>query len=81
MAEDGVIKTWGWGEHGQLGLGNSSDQTRPQAVSLGRGVEEEKAAAPKIKVYCGSGFTIVVITSLLRPHQQLFECSTSVIPC
>lgn len=68
MAEDGVIKTWGWGEHGQLGLGNTSDQTRPQPVSLCRDVGEEEGAAPKIKVYCGSGFTIVVITSLLRPH-------------
>ncbi|RXH79607.1 hypothetical protein DVH24_040754 [Malus domestica] len=23
VTEDGVIKTWGWGEHGQLGLGNT----------------------------------------------------------
>ncbi|KAF3431400.1 hypothetical protein FNV43_RR26131 [Rhamnella rubrinervis] len=80
ITEDGVIKTWGWGEHGQLGLGNTSDQTLPQAVSLGRDVGEEEAAAPKIKVYCGSGFTIVVITSLRRPHQRLFECSNSVVP-
>ncbi|KAK3022911.1 hypothetical protein RJ639_046455, partial [Escallonia herrerae] len=28
--KNGVIMTWGWGEHGQLGLGNSDDQTSPQ---------------------------------------------------
>lgn len=75
MAEDGVIKTWGWGEHGQLGLGGTSDQTRPQAVSLGRDVAKEKSAA-KMKVYCGSGFTIVLL-SLLTHHQQSYECSSS----
>ncbi|OMO80867.1 Regulator of chromosome condensation, RCC1 [Corchorus capsularis] len=26
VTEDGVIKTWGWGEHGQLGLGSTCDQ-------------------------------------------------------
>ena len=23
---DGEIKTWGWGEHGQLGIGDTRDQ-------------------------------------------------------
>ncbi|XP_022024461.1 ultraviolet-B receptor UVR8-like [Helianthus annuus] len=28
--ENGVIMTWGWGEHGQLGLGDTCDHTCPQ---------------------------------------------------
>ncbi|KAK4598379.1 hypothetical protein RGQ29_015733 [Quercus rubra] len=32
VTENGEIKAWGWGEHGQLGLGNTCDQTSPQAV-------------------------------------------------
>lgn len=69
MAEDGVIMTWGWGEHGQLGLGNTCDRMRPEVVSLSRDVRKEAA---KIKVYCGSGFTIV-LRSLLKSDQPS-EC-------
>ncbi|KAM1960854.1 hypothetical protein FF2_020885 [Malus domestica] len=60
VTEDGVIKTWGWGEHGQLGLGNTDDQTSPQEVSFGHKFRKE---ADTIEIYCGSGFTIVVRTS------------------
>ncbi|XP_031253249.1 ultraviolet-B receptor UVR8-like [Pistacia vera] len=28
VTDNGIIMTWGWGEHGQLGLGNTSDQTQ-----------------------------------------------------
>ncbi|KAM5567097.1 hypothetical protein ABKV19_015290 [Rosa sericea] len=59
VTDDGVIKTWGWGEHGQLGLGNTCDQTTPQEVSLGHKSRKEAAA---IKIYCGSGFTMAVRT-------------------
>ncbi|KAL6187649.1 hypothetical protein ACLB2K_039045 [Fragaria x ananassa] len=55
----GVIKTWGWGEHGQLGLGNACNQTSPQEVSLGHRSQPEATA---IKIYCGSGFTMAVRT-------------------
>lgn len=48
--------TWGWGEHGQLGLGDTCDQALPQRVNL----EEASALATiRLAVYCGSGFTIV----------------------
>ncbi|GMN70766.1 hypothetical protein TIFTF001_055875 [Ficus carica] len=56
---NGLVKTWGWGEHGQLGLGDTCDQTSPQTVNLGQEVPNEAA---KIKVYSGSGFTIAVRT-------------------
>lgn len=56
-AENGVIKTWGWGEHGQLGLGNTYDQISPQAVRLGHRLPGQRTM---IKVYCGSGFTFAI---------------------
>lgn len=58
VTENGEIKAWGWGEHGQLGLGNTCDQTSPQAVSLSHTPNEATA----FKVYCGSGFTFVIMT-------------------
>ncbi|KAJ0095166.1 hypothetical protein Patl1_16313 [Pistacia atlantica] len=54
IADNGIIMTWGWGEHGQLGLGNASDQTKPKAVSLDDQVQSNDAS---FQVYCGSGFT------------------------
>ncbi|CAK7336849.1 unnamed protein product [Dovyalis caffra] len=60
---DGAIKTWGWGEHGQLGLGNTDDQTIPQTVSLGPDIQNEEAF---FNVYCGSGFTFAI-----SPHEVL----------
>ncbi|CAF2254898.1 BnaA08g20070D [Brassica napus] len=56
VTESGEVQTWGWGEHGQLGLGDTNDQTNPQLVSLGSGDLQTK----ETKVYCGSGFTYVV---------------------
>lgn len=58
IVENGEIKAWGWGEHGQLGLGNTCDQTSPQLVSLSHTPNEATA----FKVYCGSGFTFVIMT-------------------
>nr|GEX48768.1 hypothetical protein [Tanacetum cinerariifolium] len=55
--ENGVVMTWGWGEHGQLGLGDTSDQTRPLVVNMGQNGSHEYITS---KVYCGSGFTFVV---------------------
>ncbi|CAO2171662.1 unnamed protein product [Urochloa humidicola] len=53
VTDKGTVFTWGWGEHGQLGLGDTSDQVVPQRVKV--------AASPGSRgVYCGSGFTIVV---------------------
>lgn len=49
--------TWGWGEHGQLGLGDTNDHTAPQAVALARKFAHGHATP---RVYCGSGFTFVL---------------------
>ncbi|KAL5553966.1 hypothetical protein UlMin_041367 [Ulmus minor] len=59
VTEDGAVKTWGWGEHGQLGLGDTRDQTSPQTVIYGHEVPNE---VNEIKIYCGSGFTIAIRT-------------------
>lgn len=48
--------TWGWGEHGQLGLGDTFDRTDPQKVNLNW---NEPFPPSQLCVYCGSGFTIV----------------------
>jgi alpha-tubulin suppressor-like RCC1 family protein len=48
--------TWGWGEHGQLGLGDTSDQALPQMVNM---EESSTLATVRLAVYCGSGFTVV----------------------
>ncbi|XWS34946.1 hypothetical protein CRYUN_Cryun21dG0081000 [Craigia yunnanensis] len=64
VTEDGVIKTWGWGEHGQLGLGSTCDQSSPQTVSLGHEVLHKDDT---IRVYCGSGFTYAIRTLCSPP--------------
>lgn len=56
LSEKGSVMTWGWGEHGQLGLGDTSDQTRPQKVKLDC---NGSFLWTQFAVYCGSGFTIV----------------------
>ncbi|CAA7036186.1 unnamed protein product [Microthlaspi erraticum] len=56
VTESGDVNTWGWGEHGQLGLGNTNDETNPQLVSQG----SKDLHTEEIKVYCGSGFTYTV---------------------
>ncbi|WZZ10692.1 hypothetical protein YC2023_096613 [Brassica napus] len=61
VTESGEVQTWGWGEHGQLGLGDTNDQTNPQLVSLGSGDLQTK----ETKVYCGSGFTYVCKNSIV----------------
>ncbi|KAJ6688482.1 hypothetical protein OIU74_017067 [Salix koriyanagi] len=63
---DGAIKTWGWGEHGQLGPGNTNDQTIPQTVSLSPDIQNKEAS---LNVYCGSGFTFAI-----RSLSVLLEC-------
>ncbi|CAN4124399.1 unnamed protein product [Withania somnifera] len=57
--DNGSVMTWGWGEHGQLGLGDTYDQTGPQVVSL---CNEQSKKPCVSRVYCGSGFTFVVRT-------------------
>ncbi|KAI3812070.1 hypothetical protein L1987_16774 [Smallanthus sonchifolius] len=64
--ENGVIMTWGWGEHGQLGLGDTCDHTCPQVVSMAQNAAHDHITS---KVYCGSGFTYVVRT--WRPKKAL----------
>lgn len=60
VSDDGKIMTWGWGEHGQLGLGHTVDQTIPQVVNIG----ERLGRKHLCNVYCGSGFTYVVETQI-----------------
>lgn len=57
VTDDGAVKTWGWGEHGQLGLGTTSDQKYPQKVDLGHDFPGKDAT---LRVYCGSGFTYAI---------------------
>ncbi|XP_058105993.1 ultraviolet-B receptor UVR8 isoform X4 [Magnolia sinica] len=56
VTENGTVMTWGWGEHGQLGLGNTFDQTSPQIVRLTESGPSDDHGP--LRVYCGSGFTI-----------------------
>ncbi|KAK4429943.1 Ultraviolet-B receptor UVR8 [Sesamum alatum] len=61
VTDNGSVMTWGWGEHGQLGLGDTNDQTVPQVVSLG--LDHTSAEKhPISRVYCGSGFSFVLRT-------------------
>lgn len=57
VTKNGSVMMWGWGEHGQLGLGNPEDQTCPQTVLLGNKPESTYC---KTQVFCGSGFTFVI---------------------
>jgi alpha-tubulin suppressor-like RCC1 family protein len=53
---DGLaVMTWGRGEDGQLGLGDTSDQDEPTYVDALRGVGVRQIA-------CGSGHTVVLST-------------------
>ncbi|KAK9675782.1 hypothetical protein RND81_11G030800 [Saponaria officinalis] len=65
ITEDGEIYTWGWGEHGQLGLGDTDDQTSPKSVDLKNVYNHDSSI---LRVYCGSGFTFVVGTG--RPQED-----------
>ncbi|KAH7661934.1 Regulator of chromosome condensation 1/beta-lactamase-inhibitor protein II [Dioscorea alata] len=58
VTENGTVMTWGWGEHGQLGLGNSCDQTSPQTLDIGY---NGSFSSSRFRVYCGSGFTFLSI--------------------
>jgi len=49
------VFTWGRGEDGQLGLGDTSDQDEPTYVDALRGVGVRQIA-------CGSGHTVVLTT-------------------
>lgn len=68
---DGAIKTWGWGEHGQLGLGNTNDQTIPQTVSLIPDIQNKEAS---LNVYCGSGFTFAIKSLSVNPDNISRNC-------
>lgn len=57
VTERGTIMTWGWGEHGQLGLGDTDDRTCPNTVYI---KYIESTDSTRIRVHCGSGFTFVV---------------------
>ncbi|RWR88920.1 ultraviolet-B receptor UVR8 isoform X1 [Cinnamomum micranthum f. kanehirae] len=65
VTENGTIMAWGWGEHGQLGLGDTCDHMIPQTVTMENGRLD---ASSWFRVYCGSGFTIAVGSTSL--HSQ-----------
>lgn len=68
VTEDMEVMTWGWGEHGQLGLGSTCDWIEPQQVSLGHTLPDHWA---KCSIYCGSGFTFVIRSRTSNgPHQD-----------
>ncbi len=50
VTADGLVYAWGWGEHGQLGLGNTANAYQPQQVDV----------PACTQVACGSGFTIAI---------------------
>lgn len=56
--DDGTVLTWGWGEHGQLGLGTTRDQSLPQNVPLLPRTKELK-----YRIFCGSGFTYICMAA------------------
>lgn len=58
VTDKGTVFTWGWGEHGQLGLGDTSDHVAPQRVDIG---DKEPRLSGSLGVYCGSGFTAAVM--------------------
>lgn len=57
VTDKGTVFTWGWGEHGQLGLGDTSDHVAPQRVNVG---DNGQSMSGSFAVYCGSGFTVAV---------------------
>lgn len=50
VSADGKVYSWGWGEHGQLGVGSLNDIWQPTSVDL----------PACVTVACGSGFTFAV---------------------
>ena len=59
-----MMYSWGRGEDGQLGLGDTSDQYRPVPVEVlkDRGV---------VQICCGSGHTVVLTGTSLAPLRTL----------
>ncbi|KAL3685792.1 hypothetical protein R1sor_003814 [Riccia sorocarpa] len=57
LLDSGELRVWGWGEHGQLGLGDTSDVLLPQLVSLPGEFEKDTVIW---RVFCGSGFTFLI---------------------
>eukprot|EP00249_Psilotum_nudum_P015642 c25443_g1_i2 orf=363-1670(-) len=55
VLDDGVIMAWGWGEHGQLGLGTSNDQEIPCKIPISLAGKNHM-----FRIFCGSGFTFCV---------------------
>jgi len=65
LSDKGTVFTWGWGEHGQLGLGDTSDHVAPQRVDID---DNGQRMSGSLAVHCGSRFTIAVN----RPSGWLF---------
>lgn len=64
-----AVFTWGRGEDGQLGLGDTSDQDEPTYVDALRGVGVRQIA-------CGSGHTVVLTTD-----GEVYTWGESLIGC
>ncbi|CAH9087451.1 unnamed protein product [Cuscuta epithymum] len=73
VTDDGSVMTWGWGEHGQLGLGDTNDQASPQVVSTNNNMYKHVKKPFVVEVYCGSGFTFVIKRHMLESVGQLSD--------
>ncbi|CAH9115277.1 unnamed protein product [Cuscuta europaea] len=73
VTDDGSVMTWGWGEHGQLGLGDANDQASPQVVSTSNNMYKHVKKPFVVNVYCGSGFTFVIKRHMLESVGQLSD--------
>jgi alpha-tubulin suppressor-like RCC1 family protein len=48
---------WGWGEHGQLGLGTVEDRFYPELVAIPPIAVEGEL---RWRTFCGTGFSIAI---------------------
>jgi len=56
-----LVYSWGRGEDGQLGLGDTNDQDKPVLV-------EALKSKGVVQVACGSGHTVVLSGECFFPH-------------
>lgn len=55
IIEEGRVVVWGWGEHGQLGLGDTLDRSSPQFVTI------SQSPGRVVKISCGGGHSFAMV--------------------